>query len=100
MSIVLLIDQKDSGGELIDFFNYQSKTQIGFIKIARKYNMKIVPVENIRDKNNNFILKFHRPIESTQKISDKELMTNIHQIIEKWISENPSNWFLQHNRFN
>jgi len=100
ISIVLLIDQKDSAGEIVNFFNYPSKTQIGFVKISKKYNMKIIPVENIRNTDNSFTLKFHQPIRHLESNeSDIEIMLKIHLIIEKWIKKNPSGWFLQHNRF-
>jgi len=99
-SIVLLIDQKDSAGEEVPFFNFPAKTQTGFIKISKKYNLKIVPVQNIRNNNNTFTLKFHKPINQiSNEISDINAMKNIHSIIEGWIKTNPSDWFLQHNRF-
>jgi KDO2-lipid IV(A) lauroyltransferase len=101
LSMVLLIDQKDSAGEIVSFFNIPVKTQIGFLKIAKKYNMKIIPVHNTRDKNNNYILEFYPSLESIIKNkSDIEAMNEIHKIIESWIKKDPSNWFLQHNRFN
>ena len=99
-SIVLLIDQKDSAGEEVPFFNFPAKTQTGFIKISKKYNLKIIPVQNIRNDNNTFTLKFHKPINKiSNEISDINAMKNIHSIIEEWIKTNPSDWFLQHNRF-
>ena len=100
-SIILLVDQRDSAGQIIDFFNFPAKTQTGFIKIAKKYNMKIIPVENIRNLNNTFTLKFHTPINTLEnQLSENELMLEIHKKIESWIIKNPTNWFLQHNRFN
>ena len=99
-SMVLLVDQKDSAGELVNFFGVQTKTQIGFIKIAKKYNLRIIPVENIRNKNDSFTLKFYKPIKIISKdISDNIVMKDIHSIIELWIKKNPSDWLLQHNRF-
>ena len=99
-SIVLLIDQKDSAGEEVPFFNFPAKTQTGFIKISKKYNLKIIPVQNIRNDNNTFTLIFHKPINKiSNEISDINAMKNIHSIIEEWIKTNPSDWFLQHNRF-
>ena len=99
-SIVLLIDQKDSAGEEVPFFDFPAKTQTGFIKISKKYNLKIVPVQNIRNNNDTFTLKFHKPINQiSNEISDINAMKNIHSIIEGWIKTNPSDWFLQHNRF-
>ena len=100
MSIVLLIDQKDSAGENVNFFNFPTKTQIGFIKIAKKHNMKIIPIQNIRNKDNTFTLIFHKPLNNIFDKTDLNIINQIHLIIEGWIKKNPSDWFLQHNRFN
>ena len=100
LSLVLLVDQKDSAGELVPFFNRVSKTQTGFLKLAKKYNMKIIPVRNIRSKNNGFKVKFYPPLKNISKnFSDIDTMTIIHSMIEGWIKDYPSSWFLQHNRF-
>ncbi len=100
LSIMVLIDQKDSAGEIVKFFGISAKTQTGFIKIARKNNLKLVPIQNFRN-DNNFCIKFCEPIEiNNQEINDNEVMLSIHKIIEKWIKENPTQWFWQHNRFN
>jgi KDO2-lipid IV(A) lauroyltransferase len=100
LSLVLLVDQKDSAGELIPFFNNPSQTQTGFLKLARKYNMKIIPVQNIRSKNNGFKVKFYPPLKNISKnFSDIDTMIIIHSMIEGWIKDCPSSWFLQHNRF-
>ena len=100
-SIFLLIDQKDSAGEKISLFGKNAKTQIGFLKIARKYNMPIIPMQNQRLENGKFEITFHKPIYNNNKaISDKTTMLNIHKMIEKWIKSKPDQWFWQHNRFN
>lgn len=100
ISIVLLIDQKDSAGQIVPFFNFPAKTQTGFIKISKKYNLRIVPVENMRNDNNTFTLRFHKPLNKIpHSNSDIDQMKNIHSLIEGWIKKNPSDWFLQHNRF-
>ena len=100
ISIVLLVDQKDSAGEIVPFFNFPAKTQTGFIKISKKYNLRIVPVENIRNNNDTFTLRFHKPINRiSNNRSDIDEMKSIYSIIEEWIKKNPSDWFLQHNRF-
>ena len=99
LSIILLVDQKDSAGELVELFGISVKTQTGFIKIARKYNLKLIPIQNYRNKN-NFTIKFGKPIQMFEKdINDNEAMLSIHKIIEQWIIENPTQWFWQHNRF-
>ena len=58
LSIVLLIDQKDSSGEEVMFFNKKVKTQTGFLKIARKYKLPIIPIKNKRINNGNIELTF------------------------------------------
>ena len=100
-SVFLLVDQKDSAGEKILFFNIPVNTQTGFIKIARKYKIPIIPMQNQRIANDKFSVTFFEPIEDfNKKISDKDIMLSIHKIIEDWIRSNPSQWFWQHNRFN
>ena len=98
-NVFVLIDQKDSAGELVNFFNYKVKAQTGFIKIAKKFNMALVPVQNIRN-DKNFTVIFHKHFLINDKnVLEKEVMSKIHNIVETWIIENPSQWFWQHNRF-
>ncbi len=100
-SIVLLIDQKDSAGESISFFNKKVKTQIGFLKIARKFNLPIVPIRNTRLANGQIELSFQEPIyHNNENIDDSKMMENIHKLIQNWITSNPTQWFWQHKRFN
>ncbi|MBS57124.1 MAG: hypothetical protein CMP16_04550 [Rickettsiales bacterium] len=100
-NIFLLVDQKDSAGNAIDFFGKKVKTQTGFLKIARKYNLKIVPMKNIRLPNNNLQITFEQPLlHDNNEVSDEKKMIEINTIIEKWIRHNPDNWFWQHKRFN
>ena len=100
-NIFILVDQKDSAGVFIDFFGKKVKTQIGFLKIARKYNLKLIPMKNIRLPNNRFKITFEKPLEHNNKlVSDEEKMLEVNNIIEKWIKEDPENWFWQHKRFN
>ena len=98
-SILLLIDQKDSAGSKIKLFNQYVNTQTGFLKIARKNNLKLIPIKNTRHGINNFTIKFYPPLKNYKDISDIKAMTKIHSIIEKWILQNPSQWLWQHNRF-
>ena len=63
--------------------------------------MRLIPVKNIRYNLNHFKITFCPSIEPFKKnLSDIEAMNEIHKIIEKWILDNPTQWFWQHNRFN
>ena len=100
LSIALLIDQKDSSGEEVMFFNKKVKTQIGFLKIARKYNLPIIPVQNKRIYNGNIELTFLEPFyHNNLKINDTQMMEKIHNRIEEWIKAEPTQWLWQHKRF-
>ena len=100
-NIFLLVDQKDSAGSLINFFGKKVKTQTGFLKIARKYNLKIIPMKNIRLPDNTLEITFGEPLDHNKNnVSDDTKMLEINSIVEKWIRENPENWFWQHKRFN
>ena len=100
-NIFLLVDQKDSAGTFINFFGKKVKTQTGFLKIARKYNLKIIPMKNIRLPDNTLQITFEEPlVHSNDNISDDKKMLEINAIVERWIRENPENWFWQHKRFN
>lgn len=100
-SIFLLIDQKDSSGEEVLFFNRKVKTQTGFLKIARKFNLPIIPIQNNRLRDGKIELTFLDPIfHNDSNINDTLMMEKIHTIIEQWILSNPSQWFWQHKRFN
>ncbi len=101
LSMFILIDQKDTAGENIILFNKQVKTQIGFLKIARKFNLPIIPIQNTRLENDQIELNFLEPIfHDDDKINDTIMMQNIHKIVENWITLNPNQWFWQHKRFN
>ena len=99
-SIVLLIDQKDSSGEEVMFFNKKVKTQTGFLKIARKYKIPIIPIQNRRANNGDIELTFLDPIyHDNLEVNDTQMMEKIHTKIEEWIISEPTQWFWQHKRF-
>ena len=101
LSIILLIDQKDSSGDDVLFFNKSVKTQTGFLKIARKYKLPIIPIHNKRFNDGNIELTFLKPFyHNDLKVNDIQMMENIHRKIEEWIKSEPSQWFWQHKRFN
>ena len=99
-SLILLIDQKDSAGSKVKLFNHNVKTQIGFLKIAKKHKLKLIPIQTIREKINHFKIIFHSPLNPYNIYRDDiDVMSEIHKLIEKWIIENPDQWLWQHKRF-
>jgi len=102
--IIIMADQKVSDGEPIKFFHDEAITTTSIAKIALKYNIPLVPGYIIRvNKQFKFLLKIEKPLEFNKINSFNFEATNltlkINQIIEKWISENPEQWFWVHNRW-
>ena len=101
LSMLVVIDQKDSSGEDVLFFKRKVKTQTGFLKLARKYKLPIIPIKNKRVDNGKIELTFLEPFyHNDENISDNQMMESIHYKIEEWIKSEPSQWFWQHKRFN
>jgi len=58
-------------------------------------------MKNIRLPDNTLEITFEYPLDHNEdSISDNAKMLEINSIVERWIRENPENWFWQHKRFN
>ena len=98
-SIALMIDQRVSEGEKINFFNKTALTTTLPAQLSIKYNLDIVPVYIERDKKNNFIIEFKDRI-NPKNYNDKiELTKKLNDTLEKMIIRNPSQWIWTHNRW-
>ena len=97
--IALMIDQRVSEGEKINFFGEPAFTTTLPAQLALKYNLSIVPVYIERVGENKFKIKFEKEIlpknfENKLKITEK-----LNQVIENMIIKNPKQWIWTHNRW-
>ena len=97
-SIALMIDQRVSEGERIDFFNQPALTTTLPAQLAIKFNLSIIPVFIERDKN-NFIIKFNDEIRPSDFKDKIDLTKKLNNEIEKMILKNPKEWIWSHNRW-
>ena len=97
-SIALMIDQRVSEGERIDFFNQPALTTTLPAQLAIKFNLSIIPVFIERDKN-NFIINFHDEIRPSDFKDKIDLTKKLNNEIEKMILKNPKEWIWSHNRW-
>jgi KDO2-lipid IV(A) lauroyltransferase len=102
--ILIMADQKVSDGEPIKFFHDEAITSTAIAKIALKYRVPLIPGCIFRiNKQFKFLLKVEKPLEFDARNSLNSEATNltlkINQKIEKWVSENPEQWFWVHNRW-
>ena len=98
-SIALMIDQRVSEGEKINFFGKSALTTTLPAQLSIKYNLNIIPVYIERKKNNHFFIEFQDPI-SNKNYKDKiELSKKLNKVLEKMIIKNPNQWIWTHNRW-
>ncbi len=98
-SVALMIDQRVSEGEKIDFFNYSSLTTTLPAQLSIKFDLDIVPVFIKRTKENDFVLKFQDKI-SPRNFSNKiDLSKKLNDVLEKMVIKNPEQWIWTHNRW-
>ena len=98
-SIALMIDQRVSEGEKINFFGREALTTTLPAQLAIKYNLDIVPVYIERTKNNNFLIEFQKPVIQKNFKNKLELSKELNKILEKMILKNPGQWIWSHNRW-
>jgi len=98
-SIALMIDQRVSEGEKVNFFNKPALTTTLPAQLALKYNLSIIPVFIERTKENNFEITFHENINPTKFKNKIDLTIKLNSILEQMIQKNPNQWIWTHNRW-
>jgi|GEM_PF-1287380 len=89
-------DQRIRGAQL-KFFGRNADTPLGAAKLARHFNCPLVPLQIIREKGLKHRIILHEPFMPLK--DDAATMQKVNDIIEKWIRENPAQWFWVHNRW-
>ena len=98
-SIALMIDQRVSEGEKIDFFDIPAFTSTLPAQLAMKFNLDIVPVYIERDQNDNFIIEFKNRINPSNFENKFILTKELNNVLEKMIIKNPNQWIWTHDRW-
>jgi len=98
-SIALMIDQRVSEGDKIEFFNTEAYTTTLPAQLALKYNLNIVPIHIERKKNNFFEMEVFKPLDISKYKNKLEISKKLNQILEEMIIRNPSQWIWTHDRW-
>ena len=98
-SIALMIDQRVSEGEKINFFGEPALTTTLPAQLSLKYNLKIIPVFIERINNDSFKIKFEKAISPSKFKTKIKLTEELNKILEKMIISNPNEWIWTHNRW-
>ena len=98
-SIALMIDQRVSEGERVNFFGQPALTTTLPAQLSMKYKIDIIPVYIKRLKNNNFKIEFLQRIKPGHYKNKIELTDKLNSVLEKMILMNPGQWIWTHNRW-
>jgi len=98
-SIALMIDQRVSEGEKINFLKKSALTTTLPAQLSMKFNLEIIPVYIERNEYDNFKIEFQKAINPKNFGNKLELTQELNQVIEKMIIRNPGQWIWTHNRW-
>ena len=99
ISIAIMIDQRVSEGERINFFNYPAHTTTIPAQFVKKFGCKIQPVHIERYDKINFKISFDEQITMDDNADDAFISLRINQWLEEKIRKNPSQWIWSHDRW-
>ena len=102
-AVALMNDQKFNQGIAVPFFGHDAMTAPGPTRLARKFNVPIVPFSTVRTGPARFRVTVHEPIE-IENTGDTEAdiratVEKINAFVEARVRETPSQWFWVHRRW-
>ena len=98
-SIALMIDQRVSEGEKINFFNQPALTTTLPAQLALKFGLSIIPVFIEREGSGRYKIEFYDEITSSDFTNKFDLTKKLNSILEEMIRKNPNEWIWTHNRW-
>jgi KDO2-lipid IV(A) lauroyltransferase len=106
-SLGVLVDQKLGRGDPITFFGQPTKAPSASIKLARRFDIPVIPTVIRRradgpDKIHfvqHFFPAIHVPKTENMQQDIDIAMRQVYDLLEQWINERPEEWFWQHNRW-
>ena len=98
-SIALMIDQRVSEGEKINFFGKPALTTTLPAQLSMKLNLDIIPVYIERDIKNHFNIEFQKRIHPKDFNDKIELSKRLNEVLESMVIRNSNQWIWTHNRW-
>jgi Kdo2-lipid IVA lauroyltransferase/acyltransferase len=101
--LAMLVDQKMNDGIPVPFFGRDAMTAPALARLALRFGCAVVPVRVDRLPHARFRITAETPIvyEHTGDAARDTLalMTQVNQVLERWIREQPDHWFWLHRRW-
>jgi len=102
-SVALMVDQRVSEGPRVSFFTENAHTTTIPAQLCLKYNCKLVPISLRRKEGIKFEMTIHEPYKINKTGDEKQdvidITVKINKILEKMITDNPTQWIWSHNRW-
>ncbi len=98
-STALMIDQRVSEGILSKFFNEKALTTTIPAKLAKRFNISIVPIYIERINGITHKITIYNPLNFKENDTVQDITDNLNKILEKMIIKKPQNWIWSHNRW-
>ena len=98
-SIAIMIDQRVSEGEKINFFSHPAHTTTIPAQFVKKFGCKIQPVHIERYNKINFKITFDEQILIEDNTNVASISLKLNQWLESKIKKNPSQWIWTHDRW-
>ncbi len=100
-NVIILVDQKDEmNGIEAEFFGLKTHTNRSVYTFIKKVK---VPLYSLRNVRNGYFTKFELELNEEKKISEIEdeskFIQALNDTVERWVRENPEQWFWVHNRW-
>jgi len=103
LNLGVLVDQRTSQGVALPLFGQPARTTLGIAKLAIDQDLPIVPVHIERLGGARFRISLEPPVGHPQlgdRLDEaKAMMTEVNQILERWIRERPQDWLWLHRRW-
>ena len=98
-SVAIMIDQRVSEGEKINFFDYPAFTTTIPAQFVKKFKCRVQPVHIERYNKINFKITFDEQIIFGENEDSASISLKLNQWLENKIRKNPSQWIWTHNRW-
>ncbi|HUK60847.1 MAG TPA: lauroyl acyltransferase [Stellaceae bacterium] len=102
-AVCMLVDQKMNDGIAVPFFGRDAMTAPALARLARRFDCIVVPARVERTEGAHFRLICEKPL-AVPKTKDQHadvlaLMTAVNATVERWIRDDPKQWFWPHRRW-
>lgn len=99
----ILFDQKLNEGETLPFFGHPANTTTLPAWLAVRFGYAVLPTRTVRTKGCRIKIIVEPPVEPSADGTHEEritaMTTELNQVLERWVRDQPGHWFWLHNRW-